>query len=193
MTKRCRWCNPANERYIAYHDTEWGKLTENEDYLYEMLLLECFQAGLSWECILNKRDAFSEAFDRFDPEKIARYGEDRIMLLCQNERIVRCERKIRAAIKNAAIYLEIKEEYGSFFAYLTSFFDTFPLYELDRTTSPVSDALSRDLKRHGMAYVGSVTIYSYLQAVGLIVSHEHDCFLYHGNERTLLWNSVTTC
>ncbi len=178
MLTRCRWCNLKNPRYIAYHDGEWGKLNKNEDYLYEMLLLECFQAGLSWECVLNKREAFRQAFDCFDPNKIARYDENKIASLCQNEGIIRCERKIRAAVKNAAVYLGIIAEYGIFLNYLTSFFNTFPLYELDKTTSPVSDALSRDLKRRGMTYVGSVTVYSYLQAVGLIVSHEKECFLY---------------
>ena len=98
MKKRCRWCNPASDRYIAYHDTEWGILSKDEKYLYEMLLLECFQAGLSWECILNKRDAFREAFDHFDPVKIASYGEDKIAALRENRAIIRCERKIPAGL-----------------------------------------------------------------------------------------------
>jgi len=186
MPNRCRWCNLKNPRYIAYHDHEWGKLNPDEDYLYEMFLLECFQAGLSWECVLNKRDAFREAFDRFDPETIARYGEDKILSLCENIGIIRSERKIRAAVKNAAVYLAIKEEYGSFGSYLTSYFESFPIYETDKTTSPVSDAIASDLKRRGCAYVGSLTVYSYLQAVGLISSHETECFLYHTPERTSL-------
>lgn len=192
MPKRCRWCNPKNERYIAYHDREWGVLSTDEGYLYEMLLLECQQAGLSWERILDKRDAYREAFDGFDPVRIAAYDEDEIARLRRNGGIVRCERKIRATVRNAQIYLDIVKEYGSFFRYLTSFLESYPIYETDKTTSALSDTLSRDLKRRGMTYVGSLTVYSYLQAVGLIISHERDCFLYHGNERTFIWNSPTS-
>lgn len=186
MQTRCRWCNLKNPRYVAYHDHEWGRLSLNEDYLYELFLLECFQAGLSWECILNKRDAFCKAFDRFSPEAIARYTEDKILSLTENRGIIRSERKIRAAVQNAKVFLAIRNEYGGFGNYLTSFFDHFPIYETNKTTSPVSDAISSDLKRRGCRYVGSVTVYSYLQAVGLIFSHEAECFLYHTPERTSL-------
>lgn len=183
MPDRCRWCNPKNPRYIAYHDTEWGRLNLDEDYLYELFLLETFQAGLSWECVLNKRAAFHKAFDNFNPEIIARYGEDKLLSLCENADIIRSEKKIQATVKNAARYLEIKREFGSFQSYLTSFFKSYPLYETDRVTSPVSDAIARDLKKRGFSCVGSLTIYAYLQAVGLIVSHEPECFLYHTPER----------
>ena len=178
MLGRCFWCNLKNPRYIAYHDEEWGKLNLDDGYLYEMLLLECQQAGLSWECVLNKREAYREAFDGFDVRKIASYGEEKIALLSENPSIIRCQRKLRATVKNAGVFLVIQREFTSFSADLLSFFESYPLYEIGKTTSPISDALSRDLKRRGMAYVGSVTTYSYLQAVGLIVSHEKDCFLY---------------
>ncbi len=178
MQTRCFWCNLKNPRYVAYHDEEWGKLSLDDGYLYEMFLLECFQAGLSWEVILNKRDAFKEAFDDFAPEKIARYGEERMLALRENSGIIRCRHKIAAAVKNAAVFLAIKEEFGSFSRYLLSFFDTYPIVEIGKSTSAISDSLSKDLHRRGCRYVGSVTIYSYLQAVGLIVSHEKDCFLY---------------
>lgn len=186
---RCRWCNVKNPLYIDYHDSEWGRLSTDESYLYEMLLLECFQAGLSWECILNKREGFRAAFDGFDPQRIACYDDNKVEALLQDAAIVRCERKIRAAIQNARVYLAIVEEFGGFFPYLLTFFPSHPIFETERVTSAVSDALSRDLRRRGMRYVGSVTVYSYLQAVGLIVSHDTTCYFYQGNERKLIWNS----
>ncbi|MBQ7364155.1 MAG: DNA-3-methyladenine glycosylase I [Clostridia bacterium] len=174
---RCRWCKKTNPRYVHYHDTEWGILNTDDAYLYEMLLLECFQAGLSWECVLNKRDAFHKAFDGFSPTAIAAYTETDVIRLCENPDIIRNRQKIRAAIRNAKVFLEIQKEYRSFSAYLLSFMPTYPLYECDKTRSPLSDALSQDLYRRGMRFVGSITVYSYLQAVGLINSHEKDCFL----------------
>ena len=119
---RCRWCNVKNPLYIDYHDSEWGRLSTDESYLYEMLLLECFQAGLSWECILNKREGFRAAFDGFDPQRIACYDDNKVEALLQDAAIVRCERKIRAAIQNARVYLAIVEEFGGFFPYLLTFF-----------------------------------------------------------------------
>lgn len=187
--RRCRWCNPNNPRYIAYHDSEWGKLSLDEGYLYEMLLLECFQAGLSFECILNKREGFRLAFDHFDPHRVAAYGDADIERLMQTDGIVKNRRKIEAAIQNAAIFLSIEKEFTSFSAYLTSFFPRYPITEQGVITSPISDAISRDLVRRGMHFVGSVTIYSYLQAVGLICSHEKDCFLYHPDERNLSYGT----
>lgn len=175
---RCRWCNLKNPRYIAYHDSEWGVLNLDDGYLFEMLLLESFQAGLSWECVLNKREAFCEAFDGFDPVKIARYDEEKLKTLSDNKAIIRNRRKIAASVRNAAVFLGIQAEHGSFSRYLLSFFDTYPLYENGLTVSPLSDALSKDLVGRGMSFVGSTVIYSYLQAVGLIVSHDADCFLF---------------
>ena len=183
---RCRWCNPKNPIYIAYHDTEWGHLTRDERYLYEIFFLEGFQAGLSWECVLSKRSSFRLAFDNFDPERIANYTDEKIDALLQNPAIIRSRSKIKAAIENARIYRTIVKEYGCFFDYLTSFFKDFPIIETDKTASKVSDAIAKDCKRRGMKYMGSITVYAFLQAVGLIVSHEKTCFLYQTPERMLL-------
>ncbi|MGN1370029.1 MAG: DNA-3-methyladenine glycosylase I [Aristaeellaceae bacterium] len=178
--RRCRWCNPRNPLYIAYHDREWGVPCHDDHALFELLILEGFQAGLSWECILNKREAFRQAFDRFDWDKIAAYGENKVCELLQDPGIIRNRLKIRAAIRNAAIFREIRGECGSFDAYLTRFTGGRILVEHDKTTSDLSDRISRDLHRRGMRFVGSTIIYAYLQAIGAINSHEPDCDLYQG-------------
>lgn len=178
--KRCKWCNLKNTSYIKYHDEEWGVPNLNEQYLFEMLILESFQAGLSWECVLNKREAFRKAFDSFDAEKVAKYGNDKIAELQNNKDIIRNKLKIQATVNNAKIFLEIKKEYGSFRNYLKGFTGEQQIIEVDKTTSPLSDALSADLKKRGMKFVGSTIIYSYLQAIGVIFSHEEECFMYKG-------------
>ena len=172
---RCSWCNLDNPLYVTYHDEEWGRLRLDDSYLFEMLLLESFQAGLSWECVLNKREAFREVFDSFDWKKIAMYDEDKISSLMKDSRIIRNRLKIKASIRNAKVYEDILEEYGSFEKYLRSFWNGFILYENDRTTNDLSDAISRDLQKRGMRFVGSVIIYSYLQAIGIISSHMDSC------------------
>lgn len=174
---RCFWANPKNERYIRYHDEEWGQPVYEDGRLFAMLLLESFQAGLSWECVLNKREAFREAFDQFDLEKICAYDEDKVEELMQNEGIIRNRRKITATIKNAKIFKEIQNEYGSFSDYLWGHTKNEIIYENDRTTSELSDTISADLYKRGMRFVGSTIVYSYLQAVGVIYSHEEGCFL----------------
>ncbi|MBQ9086211.1 MAG: DNA-3-methyladenine glycosylase I [Clostridia bacterium] len=175
---RCGWCNLNNETYVDYHDREWGVLCLEDDYLFEMLLLESFQAGLSWECVLNKRENFRRSFDGFDWRKIASYTEEKLSFLLDDPGIIRNRRKIYAAVNNARIFGQILEEHGSFSEYLKRFVPAFPLYEVGLTSSPVSDAISADLRRRGMRFVGSTIIYSYLQAVGMICSHEEGCFLY---------------
>lgn len=182
MKKRCKWCNEKNEIYVAYHDEEWGVPRFDDAYLFEMLVLESFQAGLSWECVLNKREHFREAMDHFDIEKISSYGEEKVEELLQNKGIIRNRLKIRATIKNAQIFKEIVKEQGSFLAYLKQFWDGKTIYENDATFSELSDAVSKDLIRRGMKFVGTTIIYSYLQAVGIINSHEDECFLYKGSE-----------
>ena len=172
---RCRWCNLKNPLYVRYHDEEWGVLRTDDAYLAEMLLLESFQAGLSWECILNKREAFRKAFDGFDPEKISRYDETRVEQLLRDPGIVRNRLKIHAAVRNCDIFLRIVGEYGSFYRYLCGFTGGSVLVEWDRTTNPWSDAISKDLYRRGMRFVGSTIIYAYLQAIGVINSHEPGC------------------
>ena len=175
---RCRWCNLKNPLYVAYHDEEWGQLRMDDPYLFEMLLLESFQAGLSWECILNKRENFRKAFDGFDPEKISAYAEEKLEALLSDPGIVRNRRKVRAAVENAEIFLQIVKAYGSFRQYLLSFAGDRILVEEHQVTNALSDAISADLKKRGMKFVGSTIIYAYLQAIGLIDSHEEGCFLY---------------
>ena len=174
---RCSWCSPKNERYIRYHDEEWGIPVHDDRRLFEMLLLESFQAGLSWECVLNKREAFRRAFDDFDPEKVSRYSEEKMESLRNDPAIIRNRLKIRAAVKNAALFRDIQREYGSFDRYLWGWTNGTVIRECSRTSSPLSDAVSDDLKKRGMQFVGSTIIYSYLQAVGVIFSHEEECFL----------------
>ena len=173
--KRCRWCNEKNPLYVRYHDEEWGKLCLEEQYLYEMLILESFQAGLSWECVLNKREAFREAYDNFDIKKVVSYDETKQEELRNNPRIVRNQLKIKASVENSKIFQTIQKEFGSFENYLRTFWNGKVLFENDKTTNALSDAISSDLQRRGMKFVGSVILYSYLQAIGIINSHLDEC------------------
>ena len=176
---RCRWANPKNERYIRYHDEEWGVPVHDDRKLFEMLILECFQTGLSWECVLNKRDAFLEAFDGFDLEKVCAYDESKLEALRNNSGIIRNRMKIQAAVTNARVFRKIQKEYGSFSEYLWHWSDGNVLYETGLTSSKLSDNISKDLKKRGMKFVGTTVIYAYLQAVGVIYSHESGCYLAH--------------
>ncbi len=175
---RCKWCNLKNPKYIEYHDNEWCKPNFDDKYLFEMLILESFQAGLSWECVLNKRDYFKEAFDNFDIDKICNYNEKKIEQLLKNEKIIRNRLKINAAINNSKIFKNIQSEYGSFYNYLEKFTNNKTIYEIDKTTNKLSDDISKDLQKRGMKFVGSTIIYSYLQAIGVIYSHNRECFMY---------------
>ncbi len=179
--KRCTWCNMKNPLYIAYHDDEWCRPNFEDKYLYEMLILESFQAGLSWECVLNKRESFRAAYDNFDIEKVCTYGEEKIAELQNNKDIIRNKLKIKASIHNSRIFREIVREYSSFYAYLKTFAGENILFETGKTTNALSDAVSNDLKKRGMKFAGSTIIYSYLQAIGLIYSHDETCFLYKRN------------
>ena len=176
--KRCNWCNLKNPKYIDYHDHEWCRPNFEDHYLYEMLILESFQAGLSWECVLNKREAFRAAYDGFDLEKICAYDEQKIVELLDNRDIIRNKLKIKASINNSRIFKGIVREYGSFYDYLKKFTGDQIIYETDQITNKLSDAISKDLQKRGMKYAGSTIVYSYLQAIGIIYSHEKDCFLY---------------
>ncbi len=175
---RCSWCNEKNPIYVEYHDHEFGILNLEEHYLYEMLILESFQAGLSWECVLNKRKAFENAYDHFDRNKILSYDEKKINELLNNKEIIRNKLKIKASIENSKIFVEIEKEFGSFSNYLKNFWDENAIIENDKTTNALSDAISKDLYKRGMRFVGSTIIYSYLQAIGIIYSHEENCFLW---------------
>lgn len=174
---RCRWANPANPRYLHYHDREWGVPVHDDRLLFEMLILEGFQAGLSWECVLNKREAFRRAFDDFDWEKVAAYGDAKCAALAADAAIIRNRRKIAAAVKNAAVFLAIQTEWGSFDAWLWHWTAGKTVAEYGPATSPLSDEISADLKRRGMSFAGSTVVYAYLQAAGVISGHEPGCFL----------------
>lgn len=175
---RCKWCNQKNPLYVNYHDYEWGRIVHNDQKLFEMLLLESFQAGLSWECILNKREAFRKAFDDFDYNKIATYDNDKIELLLQDKGIIRNKSKITATIWNAKIFIQIQAEFESFDKYIWSFTNQETIYECNKTSSPLSDTIAKDLKKRGMRFFGTTIIYSFLQAVGIINSHEENCWVY---------------
>lgn len=177
--QRCFWANPNNEKYIEYHDHEWGIPVHDDHKLFEMLILEGFQAGLSWECVLNKREAFRQAFDQFEVEKVREYDEEKMLELKDNPGIIRNMRKIQAAVTNAQVFCRIQEEYYSFSEYLWHWTDGKVIYEKGVTSSPLSDRISKDLKKRGMKFVGTTIIYSYLQAVGVIYSHEEGCYLEH--------------
>ncbi len=176
--KRCSWCNLNNPLYVEYHDNEWCVPNFDDKYLYEMLILESFQAGLSWECVLNKRESFRESYDNFDIDKVCSYSKGKIEQLLSNKKIIRNRLKINASISNSKIFKSIVKEFGSFYKYLCFFSGGKILHETNKTTNYLSDAISKDLVSRGMKYVGSTIIYSYLQAIGVIYSHEEGCFLY---------------
>ena len=175
---RCSWCNLSNPKYVEYHDMEWGVVNFDDKYLLEMLILESFQAGLSWECVLNKRESFRESYDNFELEKIIKYDDNKINELINNKDIIRNKLKIRASINNAKIFKSIIEEYGSFYNYLKIFTKDKIIYETCKTTNNLSDEISKNLQKRGMKFVGSTITYSYLQAIGIINSHEKECFMY---------------
>ena len=176
--KRCHWCNLSNPLYVRYHDTEWGVPVHDDHKLFEMLLLESFQAGLSWECVLNKREAFRKAFNGFDVVAVAQYDEAKMQELAANKDIIRNRLKIKAAVSNARIFLDIQNECGSFDRYIWHFTNGNIIYEVGQTSSHLSDSVSKDLQRRGMKFVGTTIIYSYLQAIGIIYSHGEECFMH---------------
>lgn len=179
MKNRCSWVNNNNNLYIKYHDEEWGVPSYDDKHLYEMLILESFQAGLSWECILNKREEFKKAYDNFEIDKVCNYDINKINKLLENKKIIRNKLKIIASINNSKIFKEIQKEYNSFSNYIWSFTNNKIIYEFDKTKSELSDKISNDLKKRGMKFVGTTIIYSYLQAIGIINSHSIECFKYH--------------
>ncbi len=179
--KRCAWCKD-DPLYIKYHDTEWGTPQRNEDKLFEFLILETFQAGLSWITILRKRKNFSTAFDHFDYKKIANYGEEKYNSLLQNSGIIRNKLKIKSSISNAQAYLKIQEEFGSFSTYIWGFVQNTPIQNNWKNQSEVpantglSDKISKDLKKRGFKFIGSTVIYAYMQATGMINDHDVACY-----------------
>lgn len=179
--KRCFWVDESSELYVKYHDEEWGVPKYDDKELFELLILESFQAGLSWFIVLRKRDAFRKAYDNFDVQKVASYDENKVEELVGNEKIIRSRGKILASINNAKIFIEIQKEFGSFSNYIWGFTDNKIIkndYEILPASTPLSDKISKDLKKRGMKYVGTVIVYSYLQAIGVVDDHEKGCFKY---------------
>lgn len=179
--KRCKWVNEKSDLYKKYHDEEWGTPKYDDKELFELLILESFQAGLSWLTVLKKREAFRKAYDNFDVTKVANYTDDKINELLQNPDIIRSKNKIAASINNAKIFIQIQNEFGSFSKYIWAFSDNKTVKNITDNipvSTPLSDAVSKDLKKRGMKYVGTVIIYSYLQAIGIVDDHEKDCFRY---------------
>jgi len=180
--KRCEWAENQPEFYQKYHDEEWGNPHHDDKLLFELLILEGAQAGLSWNTILKKRNNYRNAFNNFDPKKVATYDEKKINELIQNEGIVRNKLKIRSTIQNAKVFLEIQKEFKSFDKYIWSFTNNKQIINHPKTIreiqtkSELSDTISKDLKRRGMNFVGSTIIYSYLQAIGIIEDHVETCF-----------------
>lgn len=173
---RCSWVN-SNPLYIKYHDEEWGVASYDDRYLYEMLVLESFQAGLSWECILNKRENFRRAFDNFDYKIIAEYDDAKIIELLNDRSIIRNRLKINAAINNAKVFMNIQKEFGSFSDYIWKFTNYKQIvHNIVITSNSLSDRISLDLKKRGMKFVGTTIIYSYLQAIGVVNDHDKNCF-----------------
>lgn len=175
--KRCTWAG-SDETYIRYHDEEWGVPTHDDRQLFEMLVLESFQAGLSWITILKKRENFKKAFDDFDIRKVADYDDEKVEELRMNEGIIRHKGKINAAINNAQIFIEIQEEFGSFDEYIWGFTDGEIIKAEFLTESDLSRHISKDLKKRGMKFVGPTIIYSYLESIGVIDNHQEYCFKY---------------
>ena len=181
---RCGWCI-GDELYEAYHDKEWGVPLKDDDTLFEFLVLETFQAGLSWITILRKRENFRKAFDNFDYKKIAKYKQAKIDELLKDAGIIRNKLKVNATVSNAIAFIKIQEEFGSFSNYIWGFVNEKPIknsfqnYKDAPAKTSLSDKLSKDLKKRGFKFVGSTVIYATMQAIGMVNDHEINCFRYH--------------
>ncbi|MDT7832359.1 DNA-3-methyladenine glycosylase I [Flavobacteriaceae bacterium S356] len=183
MKTRCFWVSD-DPLYIEYHDKEWGVPVYDDDRLFEFLILETFQAGLSWITVLKKRENFRKAFDNFDYKKIATYPESKYESLLQDAGIIRNKLKIRATISNAQAFMKVQEEFGSFSTYIWKFTEGKPITNVFKkreevpATTELSDAISKDLKKRGFKFVGSTVIYAHMQATGMVNDHTTDCFRY---------------
>ncbi|CAL2091294.1 DNA-3-methyladenine glycosylase I [Tenacibaculum sp. 190524A05c] len=184
MKKRCHWVT-NDPLYIAYHDEEWGVPVYDDATLFEFLVLETFQAGLSWITILKKRENFREAFDQFDYKKIVNYDDAKFQELINNAGIIRNKLKVKATISNADAFIKVQEEFGSFSKYIWAFTDGKPIKNAFENredvpaTTPLSDKISKDLKKRGFKFVGSTVIYAFMQATGIVNDHTTDCFRYN--------------
>ncbi len=178
---RCAWANPDNQLYIDYHDLEWGRPTHDDGELFELLVLEGAQAGLSWETVLNKREAYREAFDDFDVAKVSSYDENKIEELLSNSGIIRNRRKIESAIRNAKVFIEIQQEFGSFDKFIWGFVDHQPIINHFATdeeipaSTPLSEKISKELKKRGMNFIGPTIMYAYMQSIGMVDDHLIGC------------------
>ena len=178
---RCAWCG-NDELYQKYHDEEWGKPVYDDETIFEFLVLESFQAGLSWITILRKRENFRKAFDNFDYQKIANYPDEKVEELMQDAGIIRNRLKILATISNAQKFMEIQKEFGSFSNYIWAFVDGKPIVNQPKTlkevpaTTEISDKLAKDLKKRGFKFMGSTVVYAHMQATGMVNDHVNDCF-----------------
>jgi len=183
---RCQWC-VGNTIYEKYHDEEWGVAVYDDQRLFELLILETFQAGLSWIIILKKREQFREGFDHFDYRKIAQYEEIKIQELMQNPGIVRHQLKIRSTVSNANAFMKVQEEFGSFSNYIWRYTNGIPMVNHPKTvkdiasTSTLSEGISKDLKKRGFKFVGSTVVYAYMQAAGIVVEHVENCWKRRNN------------
>ena len=183
IKNRCDWCG-TDPLYVEYHDTEWGVPVYNDDKLFEFLILETFQAGLSWITVLRKRENFRKAFDHFDYKKIAQYDEKKFDSLLQNEGIIRNKLKIKATITNAIAFMEVQKEFGSFSKYIWQFIDGKPIKNKYNNSSEIpantilADTISSDLKKRGFKFVGSTVVYAHMQATGMVNDHLTSCFRY---------------
>ena len=179
---RCAWCE-KDDLYRNYHDQEWGKPIYDDETIFEFLILESFQAGLSWYTILAKRENFRAAFDYFDYQKIAQYSEDKVEELIQNTGIIRNRLKILATINNAQKFMEVQKEFGSFSKYIWGFVNHEPIVNRPKTlkevpaTTEISDALAKDLKKRGFKFMGSTVVYAHMQATGMVNDHVEDCWI----------------
>jgi DNA-3-methyladenine glycosylase I len=184
MKKRCDWCEDTFDDYVKYHDEEWGVPVHDDRTQFEFLILEGAQAGLSWSTILKKREGYRKAFSDFDVEKVARFDEQKIQKMLQNPEIVRNELKIRSAVSNAQLFIDIQEEFGSFNEYIWSFVDGSPIQNSRErmedvpATTQESDKLAKDLKKRGFKFTGSTIMYAHMQAAGLVNDHIKSCFRY---------------
>ena len=178
---RCAWCE-KDDLYRKYHDEEWGKPIYDDETIFEFLILESFQAGLSWYTILAKRENFKKAFDNFDYKKIAKYSEEKVEELIQNAGIIRNRLKINATVTNAQKFMEVQKEFGSFSKYIWSFVGGKPIDNTPKTlkevpaTTEISDALAKDLKKRGFKFMGSTVVYAHMQATGMVNDHVDDCW-----------------
>ena len=180
--KRCEWATNQPEYYQEYHDKEWGVPQHNDIKLFELLILEGAQAGLSWSTVLKKRENYRKAFDKFNPKKVAKYNEEKVQELLQNEGIIRNKLKVRSAIRNAKVFLEIQKEFKTFDNYIWAFVDGTPIRCAPQTVldiptkTPLAEEISKDLKKRGMNFIGPTIIYAFMQAIGMTNDHTKQCF-----------------